>query len=370
MDDHSYLHALRLIPGVGTRTLDHLLARFGSAEAVWRAPAGEILACEPIGQSVREAIVAGRDRLNPDREWETLARQDIRILPKGDPLFPERLREIADPPALLYVRGTLDWSQLKPAVAIVGSRRFTPYGEQAAGRLAADLARAGVLVVSGLAFGIDAIAHRAAIEAGGETLAVLGSGNDDAHISPRANYELGRRILEHGAIVSEYPPGAEAAKGSFPARNRIIAGLSVGIVIAEAAEGSGSLITARLALDYNRSVFAVPGSIFSPASFGTNQLLREGANPVTCVQDILQEIASTLPAARGSLPRPDAVPQPVPDLSPDEAAVFSALSREPLHVDKIIKASRLETATANSVLGLLEIKGLAQNVGGMNYIKT
>lgn len=369
MHPTALLYALNLIPGIGSKTLRDLVGHFGSAEAVWEADERALLAMKGLGPKTVVAIVTGRKTIHPGKEWENIARLGIDILSFADETYPRLLKEIPDAPALLYVRGNYDWQesrQRKPLIAIVGSRRFTSYGEQAAYRFATDLASAGYVVVSGLAFGIDSIAHKATLEAGAETIAVLGSGIDDASVSPGSHLPLAKAVMNAGALISEYSPGTKANEGTFPARDRIIAGLTLGTVVIEAPEKSGALITARLALDYNREVFAVPGSIFSPSSLGTNALIRRGAKIITSVQDILEEFP--LPEKTTS-PKKSAHPTNNSSLSKTETAILSVLSHEPLHVDKIIKAARLETSSAISTLSLLEIKGRAKNIGGMNYIK-
>lgn len=363
------LYALSLIPGIGNKTLRDLIGHFGSAAAVWEADETSLLAVKGLGPKTVAAIIAGRTSIHPDKEWEKITEQGIDILAWSDAAYPRLLKETPDAPALLYVRGNYDWKEKqreKPLIAIVGSRKFTSYGEQAAYRLASDLAAAGYVVVSGLAFGIDAIAHKAALDAGAETLAVLGSGIDDASIAPVSHLPLAKAVMNAGALISEYRPGTIASEGTFPARNRIMAGMSLGTLVIEAAERSGTLITARLALDYNREVFAVPGSIFSPVSLGTNSLIKAGAKIVTSVADILEEFP--LPE-RAPVPAKSAASLRNVSLSQEEKNVLGFLSHEPLHVDKIIKATRLETSSVISLLALLEIRGFAKNIGGMNYIK-
>ncbi|OGI14268.1 MAG: DNA protecting protein DprA [Candidatus Moranbacteria bacterium RIFCSPHIGHO2_01_FULL_54_31] len=365
MHPTAILYALSLIPGIGHKTLRALMEHFGSPEAVWTADEPSLLAVAGLRPKTLAALVSGRTTIDPEREWDTITRQGIGILAYTDDAYPSLLKEIPDAPALLFVRGQYDWSP-KPLIAIVGSRKFTSYGEQAAHRFATDLAAAGYVVVSGLAFGIDSIAHKAALEAGAETLAILGSGVDDASIAPQSHLPLGRAVMQAGALISEYRPGTKANEGTFPARDRIIAGMTLGTVVIEAPEKSGALITARLALDYNREVFAVPGSVFSPSSLGTNALIRSGAKIVTSVQDILEEFPlPEKPLARGE----NAASARTLSLAPEEKSILAALSHEPLHVDKIIKAARLETSSANSILALLEIKGLIRDVGGMHYIR-
>ncbi|MDO8565587.1 MAG: DNA-processing protein DprA [Candidatus Moranbacteria bacterium] len=360
------LYALSLIPGIGNKTLRDLIVHFGSAEAIWEADEKSLLAVNGLGPITVAAITAGRNSLQPNKEWQHIEDQGVHILAFTDEAYPRLLKEIPDAPMILFVRGNYDWKE-KPLIAIVGTRKLTGYGEQVAKRLATDLAHAGYVIVSGLAFGIDSIAHKAALEAGCETLSILGSGVDEASISPQSHLPLARAVVNAGALISEYAPGVKATEGTFPARDRIIAGMTLGTVVIEAPEKSGALITARLAIDYNREVFAVPGSIFSEASLGTHRLIKAGAKIITSVQDILEELPQTHPL-KNKLGETDLSVRP--NLSPEEEKIFKLLSHEPLHVDKIIKEARLETSSANSILTLLEIKGLIHNVGNMHYIRT
>lgn len=360
------LYALSLIPGIGNKTLRELLEHFGSVEAIWEAPENAFSALKGYGPKTISAIVEGRRYHHPEKEWDAIREQGIDILAFTDPKYPRLLKEIPDAPMILFTRGNYTWEE-KPLIAIVGSRKFTSYGEQVAERLATDLASAGYVVVSGLAFGIDSIAHKAVLEAGAETLAVLGGGVDDASIAPQSHLPLARSIIHSGAILSDYPPGFQPNEGTFPARNRIVAGMCLGTLVIEAPEKSGALITAQLALDYNHEVFAVPGSIFSPVSLGTNHLIKAGAKIVTSVEDILEEFP--LPE-RDVLSANETTAAKKNTLSQEEEKILSILSHEATHVDKIIKAVRLETSSVNSLLALLEIKGLIRNIGGMNYIRS
>jgi len=365
MSSSALLYTLSLIPGVGNRTLRELLEHFGSVEALWEASEETLLNIKGLGQKTVDDILHGRNTLDPEKEWEKISDQNIDILAFTDDNYPRLLKEIPDAPMILFVRGNYDWRE-KPLIAIVGSRKCTDYGKQVAYHLACDLARAGYVIVSGLAFGIDSIAHKAVLDAGAETIAVLAGGVDDISIAPQTHLPLARNMMHTGALISEYLPGTAVAIGTFPARNRIVAGMCLGTIVIEAPERSGALITANLALDYNRQVFAVPGSIFSPFSIGTNHLIKSGAKIVTSVQDILEEFP--LPE-KNVLSSQNSLFSEQSSLTKEEAKILIILSHEPLHVDKIVKAVRLETSSINSALGLLEIKGLIRNVGGMNYIK-
>lgn len=362
MNEPLAFHLLNRLPGVGAKTLRFLIGHFGSAAAAWEAPEKAWLT---LGQPRLATVAAERKRLDPAAEGSGLVEKGITVIPFSDPAFPALLGEIPDAPALLYVRGTFRGWNEQPLIAIVGSRKFTAYGKQVANELARSLSQAGYVVVSGLAFGIDKIAHEATLEASGITVAVLGSGIDDPSISPQSHLVLGQEVLGRGALVSELAPGTPPSVGTFPARNRIMAGMCQGTIVVEAALESGSLITARLALDYNRAVFAVPGSIFSPASTGTHALLKEGARLVTGVQDILDELGTGTNAVSQSATAA-AVPT---DLDPDESAIYQALSHEGLHIDKLITLVRLETTRVNMTLTRLELRGLAKNIGNMHYTR-
>jgi DNA processing protein len=381
-----YLHALNSLPEIGSRRLRLLLDRFGGeAEAVWNGSLAEWLA-SGIGTKIINKAHDAKSKANPEQFWSLLEQHTIRAIATTDPDYPQTLLEIPDPPIILYLRGTLPGWNTLPCITIVGTRKPTPYGVQATESLTRELVRAGVIVVSGLAFGVDALAHRFTLEANGITVAVLGNGLDSASIAPHTHLPLAQNIIaKHGALISEYPPLVEATPGTFPARNRIMAGLSQATLVTEAAEKSGSLITTRHALEFNRDVWAVPGSIFSHLSAGPNRLIRAGAKTITCARDLLDELRpptdlfssitadSTSPPPSPHLRRggDTNTSRPLPnDLSPDETRVLAALGTDPLHIDKLAKHSTLETTHLSTALTLLEIKGLVKNVGGMNYIKT
>lgn len=285
-------------------------------------------------------------------------KSQIKSLPRGEKIYPARLARITDPPAQLFVRGNLDHTG--PHLAVVGTRTMTPYGRFATEALVMPLARAGVVIVSGLAFGVDATAHTTCLKAEGKTIAVLAGGVDDASIGPKTNLPLAHAILEKdGALVSEYAPGSPPRPETFPQRNRIIAGLSDAVLVIEAPEESGALITARLALEYDRDVLVVPGPITSPMSAGTNALLRLGATAITSPEDVLEalnlERVSILPLA----------PQPS---HPVEQKILIALD-QPHHLDELVRALQLDTATVTARLSVMELNGLVKNLGGNRFIK-
>lgn len=360
--DYPYLHALNTIQGLGAQKIKLLLASLTSGAQIWQANQAQLLA-SGIGPVLTNRIIESRAQIEVEREWKKLEQNGIDMLTLDNPAFPSLLREIPNCPYIIYTRGNQTALNSK-SIAIVGSRAFTPYGKQVAYALSQDLAKSGIAIVSGLALGIDAMAHRGALDANGITIAIMGNSLDDASLHPRANFQLAKEILvKEGLLVSEYPPVTPATPGAFPARNRIMAGISSGTLVIEAAPESGSLITANLALEFNRDVYAVPGPITNKQSLGTNQLIKSGAKPITSAQDILEEFSlqasTTKAASRVQLP----------DLTSNEMNVFKLLSPEPAHIDRIIKLSKLETSVVISTLSFLEMKCLAKNTGGQNYIR-
>lgn len=356
-----YLNALNTIPGVGNGTLRQLLGALRSGEAIWQAPASA-LAGAGISEALAQKIVAARLQTDPESEWAKLEKEGISALLFTDERYSALLKEMPSPPCLLYIKGNVECLTL-PSIAIVGSRKFTDYGKMSAQRFSRDLSKAGLCIISGLALGIDAIAHQACLDANGKTIAVLGNSLDDASINPRTNYNLSREILNKGGLlVSEFPVPTAPTVGTFPARNRIMAGLSLGTLVIEAAEKSGSLITANFAAEFNREVFSVPGSIFSAQSEGTNSLIKKGAKLTASVSDILEELRIK-PAAEKEESKVEV------ELSEDEKTIVHVLSPEPTHIDRIARLTKLETSTISANLAMLEIKGAIRNIGGQNYIR-
>ncbi len=356
-----YFHALNKINGIGSQKLKLLADFFGDGEEIWKSDRAKLEA-SGIGEKAAALIVKERNKINPDEEWEKLKKENIRLLKASDPNYPRLLREIPAAPFLLYVRGSFWDFNAHPIITIVGSRKLTNYGRQIALSLSGNLARAGVIVASGMALGIDAVAHRGALDAGGKTIAILGSGLDDSHIGPVTNFHLSREIMENGALISEYPPGIAATAGTFPARNRIMAGISLGTVVVEAAIASGTIITANLALEFNREIFAVPGSVFSPVSQGTNALIKAGAKLVSGAQDILEELNLE------KIKTAEKIKKIIPD-NPEEEKIIKVLSAEPLHIDRIIKLTKLKANIVSSSLSIMEMKGMIKDMGGQNYIR-
>jgi DNA processing protein len=369
--------ALNMTPGIGPRAAATLLERFGSAEAVFKASRAELEGTRLRAETI-ESIMA-RDLLEKAaREIEQVRTLGADILLLDDGIYPSLLREIFDPPITLYVKGAWEECLDAPGVAVVGSRRCSTYGQNAALMLARDLASRGVTIISGLARGIDAAAHRGALEAHGRTVAVMGTGIDQVY--PRDHRKLSEEILEHGgAIVSEFPLGTPPAPQNFPYRNRVISGLSLGVLIVEAAENSGSLITARMAMEQNREVFAVPGNITSKNSFGTNYLIKgAGAKLVQQWQDVAAELPPEI-AAQLLPPEPkkggaaDLVNQLslVPlDLSATEHAVWKLLSTDdPAHIDALAEASGLPVSALTGALLGLEMRELVRQLPGKCFVR-
>jgi DNA processing protein len=357
--DLPYWVALHRVHRLGSVRFALLEAAFSTLEEAWRADRGALLAAG-LDARTATAILRAREESQPEQDLERLLEAGVTPITRTQDAYPERLREIGDAPPVIYVRGTLtgddEWS-----VAVVGTRRATAYGRQATAELARGLAANRVTVVSGLARGVDTIAHRSALEADGRTVAVLASGLDT--IYPPENAALAREIVERGALVSDYPLGTKPRAEFFPRRNRIMSGLALGTLIVEGDFKSGAMITARFAGEQSREVFAVPGSIFSPQSRGPNSLIKDGATPISSADDVLEALNLTMIGAQLDFGRI------APAASEEERALMDVLSREPRHVDEVVRASGLAAATVSGTLALLELKGLVRNVGAMHYAR-
>lgn len=382
--------ALNQVSHLGTARFQRLENYFGNLSEAWHA-APAALRAAGLDERAAQALTAARSRIDPEAEMARLDKAGLRVLTWHDSEYPARLRALDGRPPLLYIQG-----QLLPAddraVAVVGTRRPTAYGREAAAQLSGELAAGGIVIISGLALGVDAIAHRAALSNGGRTLAVVANGLDIAY--PPANADLYRRIAEQGAVVSEYPLGVRPDPRHFPRRNRLISGLSLGTLVVEAGENSGARWTVYHALDQGREVFCVPGSIFSPASRLTNRLIQEGAKLAAGAADILAELnlsaavrqtAMELPAA-ATAELPAAGPADLPAAGPaelpaaavapagpeldGEAELLRRIQYEPVHIDELQREAGMSAAAVSSLLTLLELKGQVKQVGGMNYIRT
>ena len=345
-----------LIPGIGRVRFSLLEKHFGDLERAWFGSASELREAGLEPKAV-ETVLRYRPRISLDQEMEKLERYGVRPLTLRDPAYPPRLKEIYDPPPVLYVRGDL-LPRDEVAIAVVGTRRPTIYGRQVAEELVTDLVRSQITIISGLARGIDSVAHRTALDRQGHTIAVFASGLDMVY--PAEHAALAREVLGQGALVSELPLGTPPRAEHFPRRNRIMSGMSLGVLVVEAGEASGALITARLALEQDREVFAVPGSILSPVSRGTNRLIQEGAKLVSTAGDILEELNLSLAAPPAE--KKELVAEP------KEAQLLRHLSAQPLHIDDVCRLSGLPIATVSGLLAMLELKGMVQQVGAMNYV--
>lgn len=350
--------ALTRVTGIGPRRFDLLIQTFGTARAVWEAGEGDLRAAG-LDRKTIDALTVARRRVDPAVEIRSLRAMGAEAITRRDARYPSRLAEIYDPPPVLYVKGELDPPDC-PSVAIVGTRGATSYGKMAAEHVARGLAQARVTVVSGLAIGIDGAAHRGALEGGGRTIAVLANGLD--RVYPAQHARLAQQIAERGGLVTEFPLGTKPDATNFPRRNRVISGLTSGTLVVEAGQRSGALITAAFAAEQGRDVFAVPGSIFSPMSQGANSLIRDGATPVTSAEDVLAELAPT------RVPRQLTVLDILP-ADETERSLLAALTFEPVHIDEIARATSLPMSVVSSGLAMMELKGLARQTGGMNYVR-
>jgi len=378
--DEQLLDALRLslIPGIGPRTQQVLLERFGSPREILAAPPDMLRAVSGVGPKIAGAVFESRGDTTAEDIVERCRQQAISLLIPASEDYPRLLSEIPDPPALLYCRGRIEQRD-SLAVAIVGSRRCSHYGRQQTEKLAGGLARAGMTIISGLARGIDGHAHRGAMRAGGRTIAVLATGVDE--IYPAEHEELAKEISATGAVVSESSLGQKPLAGLFPQRNRIISGLSLGVIVVEASRKSGALHTARHAMEQGREVFAVPGRIDSPESQGCHDLIRDGAKLVTCVDDVLEELgpliepvevpvteAENSPATTTTPPQAVHSPREL-SLSEQERRILNLVPQEPVHIDQILQRADIETSRVLSTLTVLEMKRMVRRFPGSNYCR-
>jgi DNA processing protein len=360
MAPHELAAWLRLLgtPGVGPESARKLLAAFGPPEAVFQQERPALHAV--VGPRLAQALLVAPEDLAASIDTATTwlsSGNNRHMLSLDDPRFPSELLQMADPPLLLYVRGQIDALQHPQRLAIVGSRNPTPQGEQNARQFAQALAEAGVCVVSGLALGVDGAAHEGALAGGAPTLAVVGTGLD--RVYPKRHLALAHRIAEQGALISEYPLGTPPLPGNFPRRNRLIAGLSQGTLVVEAALHSGSLITARLAAEQGREVFAIPGSIHAPQSRGCHALIRQGAKLVESAQDILEDLRINEPTAQATL-------EPIDDPLTDPDGLLQAMGFDPVSLDALQARTGLDTATLQARLLELELQdAVARLPGGL-----
>jgi DNA processing protein len=346
---------------IGPVRFKRLLNFFPDMKSLWLTADFSDLTDAGLEEKIAEDFIIKRNRINPDEEFEKLMKEQIKVVTLTDETYPKLLKEIYCPPPLLYYRGDLE-NLTDCAIAIVGTRKISVYGKQMVEEIVAPLAKNKISIVSGLALGIDAEAHLIALKEKTHTAAVLGSGLDRQNIYPSSNRFLAEKILaENGCIISEYPIGTLPLKQNFPARNRLISGLTIATVVIEAGESSGSLITAAYALEQNREIFAVPGNLTNPNSKGTNKLLKQGAHVVTEAEDILEIL--NLRQLVEFKKNKKIIPE-----SPQEEKILQFLNQEPIHIDQLVAKTKLPAATINASLTLMELKGKIKNLGNMNYV--
>jgi DNA processing protein len=351
-----YLLALNAHPKIGSQTLKKALVPFANPEELWLASQSDL--AKKLDPKIAGLIFEAREKYSPEEEIAKLQKFDIGYVTYYDREYPPLLKELPDCPMILYVRGEIK-ALSKKGIGVVGSRKYSNYGKIVASTLSAECTAGGLSIISGLALGIDAFAHEAALQVGGTTVGVLGCGLDK--IYPISNYQLGRRVIESsGAIISEFPLGTPPMKQNFPARNRIIAGLSLGVLVIEAAIQSGALITAYQALEYNREVFAIPGNITSESSAGTNKLLKEGARLVTSASDIFENLMLQQKTAREKA-------REILPATEEEGRIVQVLQKEELSVDDIIKQTGYNVIIVSTTLTMMEMKGFVKNLGGGRY---
>ena len=362
--------ALALTPGLGARMAGKLLRQFGSPEAIFNASL-TALEGQRLPAAVAQAIFSRQPMSAAAKELAQAQEAGYRLVTWDEPAYPHLLREIYDPPPLLYVRGNTELLN-RHSISMVGARRPTPYGNQMAERLGRDLAARGLVIVSGLARGIDACAHRGAFSTpAGTTVAVLGCGIDVVY--PKENRKLFEEIEQRGAIISEFPMGTFPGAQNFPIRNRVIAGMSLGVVCVEGAQYSGSLITSRLAMEFSREVFGVPGNVTQPTSFGPNQLIKQGAKLVTSWEDVVEELPTPVRAELLPVESPSAQERASlveESLAPGERALYGLLTVDQArHVDELLELSGLTSSEVLAALFDLEMKGVVRQLPGKQFLK-
>jgi DNA processing protein len=354
-----YWVGFNIVPGIGRVKFSQIETYFGKLENAWKAPAGEFKKAG-LDSGTIQSIENLRPQIDLPAEMERLEKNAVQAYTYHDSAYPSRLKEVYDYPPLIYIKGAL-LPQDELCLAVVGTRQATIYGRQVTEEIVEDLVKHKVTIVSGLARGIDTVAHRRALECGGRTAAIMAGGLDT--IYPAENANLAVRIIENGALVSEYPLGAKPRPDNFPRRNRIMSGMSLGVLVVEANDSSGAVITAHMASEQNREVFAVPGSILSPMSRGTNTLIQEGAKLVRNCNDILEELELTAGIQQLEM-------KEIEPLSEVESVLIKELGSEPTHIDQVCHNSGLPVATVSSNLAIMEIKGLVRQVSAMNYVLT
>ena len=362
MTDDFYMMWLTQIEGLSAKRIFNLLSHFGTPKEVWDAPRELLLSVNGITASAADIIMSAKDEDILDEKISALEEKGISYISLLNPDYPEYLKNISDPPLGLYYKGVLPDSTEK-CFSIIGSRRCSEYGAQVAEKFAYELSKNDFIIVSGMAKGIDSMAHRGAIKGGGKTVAVLGCGVDICY--PAENEKLMAAIAENGCVMSEYPPGTRPSNYNFPQRNRIIAGLSSGLLVIEAGKKSGTLITVDRALDYGRTVFAVPANITSALSEGTNQLIKDGCPPVTCIDDILFELGEI--KSENEIKKAEKADN---NLKDDEKEVLAAIKYEPVSLDNLINTLDKPIQNIQYILTYLEIYGYVKKLPGQRYVRS
>ncbi|MCK5211147.1 DNA-processing protein DprA [Candidatus Parcubacteria bacterium] len=359
-EENKYLIGLSHFPKFGPKRLKLLLSYFNNAEQAFKSPLNEIIKAG-IKEHIASEFISTRASIDLDKLLSILENENIQVIALGDERYPKLLKEIYDPPALLYTKGELK-SRDEYAIAVVGTRKFSPYGQRVTDEIVRNLAQNKLTIVSGLALGIDAIAHNACLKAGGRTIAVLGTGLDKNSIYPGTNRSLANKIIDKGgAIISEFPLFTQPFRSNFPQRNRIISGMSLGTLVIEAAARSGALITAFSSLEQNREVFAIPGSIYSETSIGPNKLIKLGAKPISAAKEIMETL--DLKEVNKYIKNKKIIPD-----TEEEELLLTHLGREPMHVDDLTRLTKLQVAAINATLTMMEMKGMVKNLGNMQYV--
>ena len=367
MDNRTALIILNLIPGLGPVGIQNLIDKLGEPRAILETSEGELRKASGLRESILENITCWEKIVDIERELVLIKEKGIRIITILDDEYPFYLKNIHSPPAVLYIKTSSPFEFI-PSIAIVGTRKASPYGEKITKELSTELALRGFIIVSGMARGIDSVAHRAALEAGGKTIAVLGCGVDVVY--PKENAELAEQIQEQGAIISEFGMETSPSRENFPRRNRIISGLSLGVIVTEASARSGSLITTRFALEQGREVFSVPGKINAPNSDGVNGLIKHGAKLVQNVEDILSELQPAIYTNKTARKknRENIVLKPA-NLSPEEKKIYEILSDEPVHIDGIMDKTQFSIGALSQILLTLELKKIIKQIPGKMFIR-
>lgn len=361
LSEFKYIHAINILAAAKIDALQNIEAVFnGDWEKAWRADLTKYIPRDRDENGKLKGVDYQelKRKIDPDREWAYLARAGINLLTINDKHYPQPLKHIAHPPHLLYLRGAKEILQ-SSCFAVVGTRALSEYGRRATPHITQELARAGFTIVSGLATGVDTLAHKAALDEGGKTIAVLGCGPDDSTIFPQQNLKLAHKIIATGGVViSEYAPGSHGSKFTFPQRNRIISGLSKGVLVVEADIQSGALITAHAAVEQNRDLFCVPGSIFAKTSQGSNYMIQKGAKLVMSAQDVLEEYGIELAKSEREIKAENET----------EAKILAVLASEPVMIDDIIRKTGLATAQVNATLVLMELNRKVKNLGANRFV--